>query len=276
MKFVVALLGVLLLGGSPAARAGLEDAANWARRQGCTAPVSQSLRSAVALHQAALHMAAGASLQQALTAVGYLASQSSVIHLSGAPSDAELRRILVGNYCKTLTDPALRDMGIASRGRDLWLVLGAPVILPSVRDAALFERQILVLVNQARAAGRRCGTERYEPAVPLMLNTALTKAAVSHSQEMATYKEFEHRGHDGSTPAQRVTRAGYGAYKIVGENIAAGPTTASEVTNGWLASPPHCENIMDPRFSEIGIGFAVNTASSELIYWTQDFAAPRR
>jgi uncharacterized protein YkwD len=33
---------------------------------------------------------------------------------------------------------------------------------------------------------------------------------------------------------------------------------------------------MDPRFSEIGIAFAVNTATSELVYWTQDFAAPRR
>jgi uncharacterized protein YkwD len=49
-----------------------------------------------------------------------------------------------------------------------------------------------------------------------------------------------------------------------------------EVTQGWLSSPAHCENIMDPRFSEIGIAFAVNMASAEAIYWTQDFAAPLR
>jgi uncharacterized protein YkwD len=52
--------------------------------------------------------------------------------------------------------------------------------------------------------------------------------------------------------------------------------TPAEVTQGWLDSPAHCENIMDPRFSEIGIAFAVNTASAEVVYWTQDFAAPRR
>jgi len=50
--------------------------------------------------------------------------------------------------------------------------------------------------------------------------------------------------------------------------------TAAEVTQGWLRSPAHCENIMDPRFAEIGIAFAVNMATAEAVYWTQDFAAP--
>jgi uncharacterized protein YkwD len=31
---------------------------------------------------------------------------------------------------------------------------------------------------------------------------------------------------------------------------------------------------MDARFTEIGIAFAVNPASSEMVYWTQNFAAP--
>jgi uncharacterized protein YkwD len=32
---------------------------------------------------------------------------------------------------------------------------------------------------------------------------------------------------------------------------------------------------MDSRFSEIGMEFAVNLSSSELVYWTQVFATPR-
>jgi uncharacterized protein YkwD len=275
LRAACATTAVLLLLGAPT-HAGPEDAANWARRQGCPAPAGQALRHVASLHQAALQMAAGFSLQNALTAVGYLAAQSAVVHISGALSDAEVGHILVGNYCKMLTDPVFRDVGVADRGRDLWLVLAAPVALPSARDAALINQRILDLVNQARAAGRRCGDLSYGAAPPLKLNASLSGAALAHSQEMATYGEFEHGGHDGSTPAQRVARAGYGAYQMVGENIAAGPTTAAEVTAGWLASAPHCQNIMEPGFSEIGIGFAVNTASSELIYWTQDFAAPRR
>jgi uncharacterized protein YkwD len=93
---------------------------------------------------------------------------------------------------------------------------------------------------------------------------------------MAAHAEFDHRGHDGSSPSARVEGAGYTNYVIVGENIAAGVMTPAEVTEGWLRSPPHCENLMDGRFSEIGIAFAVSYSSGELVYWTQDFAAPRR
>jgi uncharacterized protein YkwD len=109
----------------------------------------------------------------------------------------------------------------------------------------------------------------------LTLNVNLTRAALAHSREMAINRELDHRGHDGSTPANRIQRAGYGAYRIVGENIAAGAMTPREVTEGWFASPPHCENIMDARFTQIGIAYAANLDSAAGLYWTQDFAAPR-
>jgi uncharacterized protein YkwD len=104
----------------------------------------------------------------------------------------------------------------------------------------------------------------------------LSAAATAHAADMAAHREFDHRGHDGSTPAVRVARAGFGAFSVVGENIAAGALTPLEVTRGWLASPPHCENLRDPRFSELGIGFAVNTANEPWVFWTQDFAARSR
>jgi uncharacterized protein YkwD len=156
------------------------------------------------------------------------------------------------------------------------MVFAAPVTLPGPGDADFVARQILDLVNRARASGRRCGGVAYPAVPPLTLNPVLSGAALMHSQSMARYEEFDHRGHDGSSPATRIQRAGYGRYLIVGENIAAGAMTPAEVTEGWLQSPAHCENIMDGRFAEIGIAYAVNTGSSELVYWTQDFAAPRR
>ena len=50
---------------------------------------------------------------------------------------------------------------------------------------------------------------------------------------------------------------------------------AAEVTEGWLNSPPHCENIMDGRFAQIGIAFAQNLKTQSAVFWTQDFAAHR-
>jgi uncharacterized protein YkwD len=91
---------------------------------------------------------------------------------------------------------------------------------------------------------------------------------------MASTGRFAHAGADGSTPGQRVERAGYRAARV-GENIAAGPTSAAEVVEGWLASPGHCANLMDARFTEMGLAYAVDSRSAAGIYWTQVFATPR-
>lgn len=271
LAVLAALLALLL---PPAARADLHDAVNWARVRGCRS--AASLRGNHQLDVAAARMANGKSLRAALGSAGYFAAQSAAVHLSGAVSDADVSRILASDYCATLTDPKMTEMGGQRRAHDVWLVFAAPAPLPSTADAAPIGRQILRLVNAARARGRRCGAKAYPPAAPLALNAALMHAALAHSQEMATDAVFDHRGRGGSSPAARVERAGYGGYRIVGENIAAGAMTPVDVMQGWLASPAHCENIMDPRFSDVGIAFAVNLGSPELVYWTQDFAAPSR
>jgi uncharacterized protein YkwD len=276
LKAPLLVLAALLAALPSISRANLNDAVNWARLQGCPTPVRGLLRDSPKLRQAVARMANGASVKAALSSAGYVAAQSSAVHVSGAASDAQVGSMLAAHYCGTITQPQLMEIGAQRRGRDAWILLATPVSLPGSSDALLIRRQILDLVNRARVSGRRCGSTAFKPAAPLSINTMLSSAAYAHSQEMATYGVFDHRGHDGSTPVTRVEQAGYGGYLIVGENIAAGAMTAAEVTQGWLDSPAHCENIMDPRFSEIGIGFAVNPSSSELVYWTQEFAAPGR
>jgi uncharacterized protein YkwD len=44
---------------------------------------------------------------------------------------------------------------------------------------------------------------------------------------------------------------------------------------GWLDSPGHCENIMDPRFAEMGIAFAAGHAARRGLFWVQLLVAPR-
>ena len=235
-----------------------------------------ALRDSRKLHQAARLLMNGDSLSTALARAGYRAAQSSAVHLSGAVSDAQVAHTLTASDCAILTEPRFSEVGAERRGHDVWMVLAAPLAVPDPGTAPAVSRQILSLVNAARAGGRRCGAKYFAPAPPLLINPTLTVAALEHSRDMAQHGKFDHRGFDGSTPTLRVQRAGYGRFHIVGENIAAGAATPMEVTQGWLSSPAHCENIMDPRFSEIGIAFAVNMASAEAIYWTQDFAAPLR
>jgi hypothetical protein len=66
-------------------------------------------------------MAAGVPLHQALSSAGYLAAQSSAVHLTGAVSDGEVARILAADYCGTLTDRRLSEIGAQRHGRDVWI-----------------------------------------------------------------------------------------------------------------------------------------------------------
>jgi uncharacterized protein YkwD len=259
-----------------AAIADVLAAVNWARQSGCHVSATPTpLQNSPKLRIAAGRLAGGSGLHDALAAVGYPASESSALHLSGAVGDAQIGRTLTAGFCRTLTHPKLREIGWERRGQEVWMVLAAPVTLPTAGDAASVSRHILDLVNATRAAGRRCGAKYFPPVAPLVLNPSLTHAALEHSREMAWSGQLDHRGRDGSTPAARVERAGYGAHRIVGENIAAGAMTPAEVTDGWLESPAHCENIMDGRFSQIGVAYAASPNSAAGMYWTQDFAAPR-
>ncbi len=254
------------------------SAANAARLRGCTAAGSRGpprvpLSYSMPLQQAAQRYSHGASLQSAIAGGGYLAAQSAAVHLSGPTDDAQIERMLVARDCGTLVDPQMRDFGAERRGRDLWMLFAAPVALPARGDAASVSRVVLDLVNAARAAGRRCGGKSFPPARPLALDPALTRAALEHSRDMAEHDAFDHRGHDGSTPAVRVERAGFRPHRIVGENIAAGALTPNQVVEGWLASAGHCENIMEARFTLMGIAYAENLHTASAVFWTQDFAA---
>src|SRR5882672_644159 len=138
---------------------------------------------------------------------------------------------------------------------------------------ATIRARVVELVNNARSKSRRCGSERFAAAPPLDLSRKLSDAAGHHARDMARKKFFDHRGTDGSQPRDRVLRAGY-ASRLTGENIAFGPVSAEEAVSGWLASPGHCENIMDPRFQHIGVGLATGRKRGS-IYWVQDFGAPQ-
>lgn len=140
-------------------------------------------------------------------------------------------------------------------------------------DATTVQNRVVELVNRARAMGRQCGREHFSPAAPLGISRALHDAASSHARDMARHNYFDHRAPDGSQPRDRVRRTGY-RWTLIGENIAFGPDSAEEAVAGWLASPGHCANIMDPRFRDTGVALASRKPGH--VYWVQEFGQPAR
>ena len=126
---------------------------------------------------------------------------------------------------------------------------------------------LLKLVNDQRAAGCNCGDSGYfAPANPVTWNDKLELAAGDHCSDMYENDFFKHAGSDGSNAGTRITRRGYN-WSTWGENIASGYTSEQAVITGWINSPGHCKNIMNPKFKEMGIAKVDK-------YWTQIFGTP--
>ncbi len=111
----------------------------------------------------------------------------------------------------------------------------------------------------------RTNAERIQAGCPALgVDSRLATAARAHSVDMVNQHYFEHNSPDGSTPYARAVAAGYP--DLGGENIAYGQQSATEVMNDWMNSPEHRSNILDCKYTTVGVGL-----DSRGMYWTQDF-----
>jgi uncharacterized protein YkwD len=217
----------------------------------------------------------GTFLESALQRAGYEAAHAEAITVTGPPDARGAMEIIAQKYCRTLRAADFAAVGTAHIGNDWQVVLARPVVIPPLPEWPDAGRDILALVNAARAQPRTCGTQAFGPAGPLIWNPLLGQAALVHSTDMAQKHYFNHKQPDGSVPADRATRAGY-RWARVGENIASGQRTPEEAVASWLDSPGHCANIMNPTFTEMGAAYAINPQNrNRTVYWTQVFGTPR-
>ncbi len=267
---------LIVMGGLTAAmtsRADAVAAAQVLREGGCGGilPPARPLGHDARLDRAAERWAAGSTLSAAAERSGYAAEASAGVHISG-PESATLQ-LLRKSGCHAVSDQRMQDVGLYRRGVDTWLILASPYVVPPASQAPVLASRALQLINDVRARGTRCGERSFGPAPPVKLSGTLAGVAFGHATDMAEHNYFEHEDLAGHSPADRVRAVGY-REKLVGENIAYGPKSTEEVVQGWLDSPGHCENIMDPRFAEMGIAFAAGQKSKHGLYWVQVLATP--
>jgi len=264
----------LCLAASRGAEADALRAVQVLREGGCggTLAAAKPVQHEAALDRAAELWSLGSTPAAATERSGYAAEFSTLVHVRSA--DAALIESLQKSGCRRLVNPALRDVGVYRRGTDTWIVMATPYRIPSRVETPALANRTLQLVNAVRARGARCGARDFPAVPPVRLSDTLAQVAFGHAADMASNDYFEHQDLSGRSPADRVRAVGY-AEKLVGENIAYGPETADEVVAGWLASPGHCENIMDPRFGEMGIAYAPGRAGKRGLFWVQLLAAPR-
>ena len=113
------------------------------------------------------------------------------------------------------------------------------------------------LVNQERA---KAGL------APLSVSRPAASAALVRSKEIEG--TFSHTRPNGSSFSTALTEQGMN-YRSAGENIAWGQKTPEQVMNAWMNSAGHRANILNAKFTAIGVGCYRNAAG--VYYWTQLF-----
>jgi uncharacterized protein YkwD len=132
------------------------------------------------------------------------------------------------------------------------------------------ENEILLLVNQERA---KVGAK------PLAMNETLRSMARYKSNDMLQYDYFDHTSPSIGGLSSLAKKFSY-SYTALGENIWMSKssssdylrqnTTAAKIMNGWMNSPGHKANILNPAFGRIGIG--VTFSIDGLSHATQEFS----
>ncbi len=120
-------------------------------------------------------------------------------------------------------------------------------IYPNIaRMSQLVSREIYDLINVARAGSKLNA---------LTMNNELNKAAQAKADDMVKNNYFAHKSPDGKMPWDWINRNEY-AYLYAGENLAMNFTTADSAHQALMLSESHKKNILNSRYSNIGIGVA--------------------
>ena len=131
------------------------------------------------------------------------------------------------------------------------------------------ENEVLVLVNKERTKRKL---------KPLLLDSSLSNSARYHSADMATDAYFDHNTCDANKKLQckvfdRIGKFAANYFDDMAENISAGDTDAAGVMKSWMNSSGHRQNILNKKYTHIGIGYFHNPNDKEeyYYYWCQTF-----
>jgi len=145
----------------------------------------------------------------------------------------------------------------------------AAIVLAIVVTAAPSAAAQKISENE-RALFDAANRERAERSLPvLQWDESLAAAARNHAKRMAFYNILEHQLSGEPDLTERLTEAG-ARFSMIAENIAVAPNSQT-IHSGWMNSPGHRKNILNPALTAVGIA-AVRGSGG--LFAVQDFSLP--
>ncbi|UCE42998.1 MAG: CAP domain-containing protein [Candidatus Aminicenantes bacterium] len=143
----------------------------------------------------------------------------------------------------------------------LWAWTLCLAVSPQHPDISAIEEKLLELLNKERTARNLS---------PLNFSQDLRAVATGHSTDMASQQYLTHLSSSGKSYLDRMVDSGLFFIEI-GENVAVSDTfDAAFIHQGFMESPEHKDNILNPRYDTIGIGVVLSKDQEYFI--TQDFS----
>lgn len=143
----------------------------------------------------------------------------------------------------------------------------------AVKASGVKASVVVNIVAVERVAFEMINQKRIENGLrPLAWNAELASVARVHSQNMAEYQFFGHRGLDGKMVSDRADHIGLSKWRAIGENIAFNrgyQDPIAKAVEGWMNSPGHRHNLLEDSWKESAVGAAVAPDGS--YYFTQVF-----
>lgn len=134
-----------------------------------------------------------------------------------------------------------------------------PTTTPTTSTSSTIDAIEAAVVELTNAERAKAGLQPLKAYAPLMA------AAREKSQDMKDKNYFSHTSPTYGSPFDRLKALGI-SYQAAGENIAKGQRTAEEVVTAWMNSEGHRANILDSKFTHIGVGYVKDGN-----IWTQQF-----
>ena len=133
--------------------------------------------------------------------------------------------------------------------------------------SAVYGSVLVALANNERSINN---------AGKLTVNATLERAAQMKADDMASKGYFAHNSPEGKTPWYWFEQAGYN-YEYAGENLAVNFNDSDEVHTAWVKSRGHFLNIINPRYTEIGIATSTGMYKGrEAVFVVQMFGTPQK
>ena len=153
--------------------------------------------------------------------------------------------------------------------------IGKEVFTPPPLNIGGAKNQVVLVKSKIIAETNIQRYDHGEGLLPLFENEKLNESALAKATDMFQNQYFEHVSPSGVDPAKLVQSFGYD-YIVTGENLILGNfASEKDLVQAWMDSPGHRANILNDRYTEIGVAIVKGNYKGETVWiGVQEFGLP--